>query len=114
MAQVDLPLAQELARGYVAQLQEDDFRKGPEHGAPWECRHADGEHRQNSVYLTIVACPLAAFHRIETGCQKSAVSRPSFRNLIFPGWWGVLSYGYTLHTCAAWPRANHFLELTEP
>ncbi len=65
VAQVDFPLAEELARGYVAQLREDDFRKGPEHGAPWECRHAEGNHRQNPVYLTSVACPLAAFRRID-------------------------------------------------
>ena len=57
-------MAQQLAQAYIAQLKEDDFRKGPEHGSPWECMHPEGNHRQNPVYLTSVSCPLAAFRRI--------------------------------------------------
>lgn len=61
---VDPAAARGLARAYVAQLRSGDFRKGPEHGAPWECMHPEENHRQNPVYLTSVSCPLAAFRRI--------------------------------------------------
>ena len=63
IAQVDREAAARLARDYVAMMREDDFRKGPDHGAPWECMHPDGNHRQNPVYMTSVTCPLAAFRR---------------------------------------------------
>ncbi len=63
IAQVDIPLAQQLAHEYVNELRVDDFRKGDEFGAPWECMHEENRHRQNPVYLTSVAAPLAAFQR---------------------------------------------------
>lgn len=68
IARVDKALAAQLAREYVAALREGDFRKGPEFGAPWECEHPDGGHRQNPVYMTSVTCPLAAFIRL-SGAQ---------------------------------------------
>lgn len=64
VAQVDLPLARQLALDYVAQLREDDFRKGEPYGAPWECMHPDGKHRQNPIYCTSITEPLAAFRRM--------------------------------------------------
>jgi glycogen debranching enzyme len=68
VAKVDKGLAQKLAREYLEELREGDFRKDAEHGSPWECMHPDGQHRQNPVYLTSVTAPLAAFQRT-TGDQ---------------------------------------------
>ena len=65
IAKVDMELARKLAREYIAELREGDFRKGPEYGSPWECMHPDGNHRQNPVYMTSVTCPLAAFRRLD-------------------------------------------------
>ena len=64
IALVDEPLAAQLAGEYIEELREGDFRKGPEYGSPWECIHPDGDHKQNPVYLTSVACPLAAFRKL--------------------------------------------------
>ena len=64
IAQRDWPAAQQLARDYVRELRDGDFRKGPEFGSPWECMHPTGNHRQNPVYLASVTVPLAAFDRI--------------------------------------------------
>lgn len=64
VAQVDGRAARQLATEYVDQLREDDFRQGPEFGAPYECIHPQGDHRQNPVYLTSMTCPLAAFKRL--------------------------------------------------
>ncbi|MBN2311865.1 MAG: hypothetical protein JXR94_22995 [Candidatus Hydrogenedentes bacterium] len=65
IAQVDRALAAQLARDYIAELREGDFRQGPDFGSPWECMHPDGNHRQNPVYMTSVTCPLAAFRRLQ-------------------------------------------------
>jgi len=65
IAKLDRAAAAQLAREYIAELREGDFRKGPDFGSPWECMHPDGNHRQNPVYMTSVTCPLAAFRRIE-------------------------------------------------
>ena len=64
VAQVDQRAALQLATEYVDQLREDDFRQGAEFGAPYECIHPQGDHRQNPVYLTSMTCPLAAFKRL--------------------------------------------------
>lgn len=64
IAQVDRALASQLAREYVAHLRKEDFRLSAERGAPWECMHPAGDHRQNPVYMAGVTCPLAAFRRI--------------------------------------------------
>ena len=53
-----------LAMAFVDQVRSGDFRQGDEFGAPFECIHPDGDHRQNPVYMTSVACPLAAFARL--------------------------------------------------
>ncbi|MBM3288532.1 MAG: hypothetical protein FJY92_00125 [Candidatus Hydrogenedentes bacterium] len=65
IAQADWPAAQQLAREYVQELRDGDFRKGPAFGSPWECMHPAGDHKQNPVYLASVTAPLAAFERIE-------------------------------------------------
>jgi len=65
IAQEDWDLASRLAKEFVQDLREIDFRKGPDFGGPWECMHPENNHRQNPVYLTTVTCPLAAFNRLE-------------------------------------------------
>ncbi len=64
LARVDEVAAKELAMDYVAHLQAEDFRHGPQFGSPWECAHPAEHHRRNPVYLTSVTCPLASFHRL--------------------------------------------------
>lgn len=58
--QVNPEAARKLVREYIAELRENDFRKGADFGAPYECFAADG-YTQNPVYLTSVASPLAVF-----------------------------------------------------
>jgi len=60
IAKVDYPQAQKLANEYVAELRKNDFRKGDEFGAPYECFYPPG-YKQNPVYMTSVTCPLAVF-----------------------------------------------------
>ena len=64
IAQVNPDIGKNLATEYVDQLQSDDFRMGEKFGAPYECIHPSGDHKQNPVYLTSVTCPLAAFQRL--------------------------------------------------
>jgi hypothetical protein len=64
IAQVDRTLAARLAQEYVAHLRAEDYRLGPEHGAPWECMHPTDNHRQNPVYMAGATCPLAAIQRL--------------------------------------------------
>ena len=64
ISQVNPDVGKNLATEYIQQLKSDDFRQGDEFGAPFECIHPDGNHRQNPVYLTSVTCPLAAFQRL--------------------------------------------------
>ena len=65
LAEIDEALAQQIARDFVAELRDGDFRKGDPFGSPFECIHPDGNYRQNAVYLTSVTCPLAAFDRLK-------------------------------------------------
>jgi hypothetical protein len=44
---------------YLRALEEDDFRLGPEHGAPWECFGQHNANRQNPVYMASVTVPYA-------------------------------------------------------
>ena len=64
MAQADRTAAARLAREYIQELREGDFRKGEDFGSPWECMHPDGDYRQNPALMTGVAGPLAAFRRL--------------------------------------------------
>ncbi len=65
ISKIDFNLARKLAKEYVDELREGDYRKGPEFGSPWECMHPDGNHKQNPVYMASVTCPYAAFKRID-------------------------------------------------
>lgn len=60
IAKTDLSLAQKLAEEYIGDLRRNDFRRGGEAGAPFECFHPSG-HRQNPVYMTTVTCPFIVF-----------------------------------------------------
>lgn len=61
IAYVDLPSAQKLAKEFVQELREGDFRKGDSFGSPWEC--FNDKLTQNPVYLTSVAVPLIIFKK---------------------------------------------------
>jgi hypothetical protein len=63
IAKVDIDVARQLASEYIEELKENDYRKGDEFEAPYECFHPNGN-KQNPVYLTSVTCPYAAFKRI--------------------------------------------------
>ncbi|MCC6145024.1 MAG: hypothetical protein IT368_14560 [Candidatus Hydrogenedentes bacterium] len=65
VATVDETAASQLAGEYIAALRADDFRKGDTYGAPWECMHPEGNHRQNPVYMTSVTVPLAILGKTE-------------------------------------------------
>jgi len=72
----DADLARRLAKEYVEELREGDFRKGHDFGSPWECMHPEGNYRQNPVYMTSVTCPLAAFQRIAHLSKGQGPDRP--------------------------------------
>jgi len=61
IAYVDVPSAQKLAKEFIQELQEGDFRKGESFGSPWEC--FNDKLTQNPVYLTSVAVPLIIFKK---------------------------------------------------
>jgi hypothetical protein len=61
LAYVDQVAAQKLASEYIQDLRNDDFRKGGNFGAPWEC--FNGNAKQNPVYLTSVAVPFIIFSK---------------------------------------------------
>ncbi len=63
IAKVDIDVARQLANEYIEELKENDFRKGDQFEAPYECFHPNG-HKQNPVYLTSVTCPYAAFKQL--------------------------------------------------
>jgi hypothetical protein len=60
IANVELKLAQKLAGEYMDDLRVNDYRKGKDYGAPYECFHTGG-YKQNAVYLATVACPFIVF-----------------------------------------------------
>lgn len=59
IAQVDMAAAQQLAKEYITDLRENDFRQGGNCGAPYECFNVD--YAQNPIYMTTVASSLDAF-----------------------------------------------------
>ena len=61
IAYVDFQSAQKLAKEYIQELREGDFRKGESYGSPWEC--FNDKLTQNPVYLTSVAVPLIIFKK---------------------------------------------------
>lgn len=52
--------ARKLAKEYIDDLRENDYRKGEGFGAPYECFYPP-KHQQNPLYLTTVACPYVVF-----------------------------------------------------
>ncbi|HVM89117.1 MAG TPA: hypothetical protein VMT76_13085 [Puia sp.] len=50
----------QLAKEYITDLRENDFRKGGSYGAPYECFYPP-EYKQNPLYLATVACPYIVF-----------------------------------------------------
>ena len=59
IGKVDVLAAKQLAKEYIDDLREGDYRKGPKFGAPWECYNTGGA--QNAVYMATVTCPFIAF-----------------------------------------------------
>ncbi len=57
---VDLESARKLAREYIEDLKETDYRQGELFGGPYECFSPTG-YCQNPVYMTTVTCPLSVF-----------------------------------------------------
>jgi hypothetical protein len=66
IAKADLSLAKKLANEYISDLRKNDFRKGGEYGAPYECFHPSG-HKQNPVYMTTLTCPFIVFKSMVAG-----------------------------------------------
>jgi hypothetical protein len=62
IAKVDIEAAKQLAKEYIDDLHEGDYRKGPKFGAPWECYNKDAA--QNAVYMATVTCPYIVFKEI--------------------------------------------------
>jgi hypothetical protein len=60
----DPEAARKLAEEYVLELIENDFRKGPGYGSPYECFHSSG-FRQNPVYMASVTCPYIVFKKLK-------------------------------------------------
>ena len=48
----------------IAHLKEEDFRKGKDYCAPWECFGKDGFARSNPVFVGSVAVPYAALAKL--------------------------------------------------
>lgn len=63
ISQTDPQSAQALAKEYIEDLKSNDYRKGGNFGAPYECFNKTS-YTQNPIYLTTVACPLVAFRRL--------------------------------------------------
>jgi hypothetical protein len=61
--QTNPTMATQLALEYISELKENDFRKGGDFGAPYECFNPEG-YSQNPIYLTSVSVPLIAFRRL--------------------------------------------------
>jgi hypothetical protein len=65
IAKTDLEAARRLAKEYIEDLRESDYRQGAEFGGPYECFHPETGNIQNPVYLTTVSCPYAVFKNFE-------------------------------------------------
>lgn len=63
IAQTNPDAAKKLAGEYIAELRENDYRKGKDFGAPYECFHPSG-YNQNPVYLASVSCPFEVFKKM--------------------------------------------------
>ncbi len=65
IAQVDFDAAKKMVSEFIEDLRENDYRKGDNYGAPYECIHPP-DYKAHPVYLTTVACPYAAIKKFET------------------------------------------------
>ena len=61
IAKADRDNAKRHAKEYITDLRRNDFRKGPEYGAPYECFYPE-VFNANPLYLTTVACPYIVFN----------------------------------------------------
>ncbi len=59
ISKVDIEAAKQLAKEYIDDLREGDYRKGQKFGAPWECYNTGSA--QNAVYMATVTCPFIVF-----------------------------------------------------
>ena len=55
--------AKALANEFMEDLKANDYRKGGDFGAPYECFNPSA-YKQNPIYLTTVTCPLVAFRKL--------------------------------------------------
>jgi hypothetical protein len=60
IAKVDFNAAQKIVSEFIDDLRENDYRKGDNYGAPYECIFPPN-YFGNQVYLTTVSCPYAVF-----------------------------------------------------
>jgi len=60
----DRQLALQVFGEMITHLRAQDFRKGPGYGAPWEVFGANGQARQNGVYMASVALPYGILKRL--------------------------------------------------
>jgi len=63
ISESDPQSAKALANEFIEDLKSNDYRKGGNFGAPYECFNKTS-YTQNPMYLTTVACPLVAFRRL--------------------------------------------------
>jgi hypothetical protein len=61
----DRALALRVFHEMIVHLRAQDFRKGPDHGAPWEAFDRDGQARRNAIYMTSVALPYGLLKRLK-------------------------------------------------
>jgi hypothetical protein len=61
IAQVNIEAARQLAKEYITDLRETDYRQGDDFGGPYECFHPESGDLRNPVYLTTVSCSYAVF-----------------------------------------------------
>jgi hypothetical protein len=57
--------ARRVFKEMIAHLRQEDFRKGTEYCAPWECFGKDGLAQNNPVFLGSVAVPYGVLKRLE-------------------------------------------------
>ncbi|MBI4326731.1 MAG: hypothetical protein HY674_15920, partial [Chloroflexi bacterium] len=82
----DPQLASQVFDDYIRHLRAQDFRRGPGHGAPWECFGPKG-YKQNGVYMTSVTLPWAVLSAASKGRRNSdpqsqAIENPSYRLVV--------------------------------
>jgi hypothetical protein len=63
IAKVDMQSARQLIKEYTDDLRENDYRKGEQYQAPYECIDPSGFIR-GPVYLTTVSCPYSALKKM--------------------------------------------------